>query len=419
LANIEVDVAQLEQHIETLAQIGATPQGGVTRLSYSSLERDAHEYIAKHMREADLEVTVDSAGNTLGLLRGSEEKLAPILTGSHLDTVINGGRYDGVVGVVGALEAIRALRSAGVTIKHPIGVLIFAGEEGGTRFGNGRLGSRIKIGRIKPKDIRSLKDEKGMTVEDAMKELGLPLEQIPTGVWKPGDIAGFLELHIEQGCVLEKLGKTVGIVQAIVAADRIKIDITGRADHAGGTPMNERKDALLAGAEMIVKLHDIIQTEGGKYTVGNVGNIMVKPGSVSTVPDRAIILSELRDIDAAIKNEIRDHLLIEFDRIAKTRGVQMEVDLFADPDPVLIPGLIQEILVDACKAVGTSYHLMPSAGGHDASFMAEIAPTGMIFVPSSNGVSHQPSEYSDLSDIATGCRVLAEALLLLDRQLDD
>ncbi len=418
MVNIKVDVTRISRHLDALAVLGATPEGGVTRLSYSSLERSAHQYVADRMADVGIEVSVDAAGNTIGILPGTERALAPILTGSHLDTVINGGRYDGVVGVVAGLEALHAIKNAGMTPSHSMGLLIFAGEEGGTRFGIGRLGSQIKTGHIMAEDLRSLTDKEGVNLEGEMKALGLFPERISEAVLKKGDVAAFLEVHIEQGDVLEKLGKPIGIVQAIVSATRVLIDIKGRADHAGGTPMKERKDALLAAAKMIVAFHSIIRNEGGSHTVGNVGDISVSPGSVTTVPARATMLIEVRDIVAATKNQMRDRLLAEFDRLSHLNRVETELKILTDPDPAVIPEWIQSLLIEACRERGVSYHSMPSAGGHDASYMAEIAPTGMIFVPSRGGLSHQPTEYTALEDITKGSEVLAYGMLKLDRHLD-
>jgi len=415
---INVDRIQLKTHLETLARIGGTPEGGVTRLSYSSEERAAHRYMAERMEEAGLKVRVDAAGNTLGILAGTKEGLAPILTGSHLDTVINGGRYDGVAGVTGGLEAVRAIKNAGIMTNRPLGVLIFAGEEGGTRFGIGRLGSQMLTGHLKADDLPRLRDKEGISLEEAMRLVGLSPERVKEAVYGSEQVAAFLELHIEQGGVLEKLAKPVGIVQAIVSATRMVIDITGRPDHAGGTPMAERKDALLTAAKMIVEFHRILREEGGRYTVGNIGSITVAPGSVTTVPARATMLAEVRDIVASTKNQMRDRVVSQFRSIGESSHVKVEVTILTDPDPIIIPEWVQNLLIDACHDARAVYHVMPSAGGHDACYLAEIAPTGMIFVPSHEGLSHQPSEHTELSDIAAGCEVLVQGLLRMDRYLN-
>ncbi len=416
---LHVDKREIERHLAALGRIGADDRGGVSRPSYSQLEREAHEYIAGQLQQLDVTVAVDGAGNTVGTVPGQDKALPPILAGSHLDTVPNGGRYDGAVGVVTALEAVRMLIASGVLMRHPIGVIIFAGEEGGSRFGEGRLGSQMKLGLLKVNELSTLRDEAGISIMEAMHSLGLRPERLKETIWREGDIAGFIEVHIEQGKILERLRKPIGVVTGIVAATRMVLKVIGRADHAGGTPMNERRDALVASAKMILSLHDAVRTVGGPGAVGNVGKITVLPGSVTVVPGNANMFLEIRDIEAEAKDRLRDHLLQSFREIAAESDVEVEIQILADPRPVTVPGWVQDLLVESCTVLNVRHHRMPSGGGHDAAHMAGIAPTGMIFTPCRDGISHNPAEFADVEDIAVAARVLNEALIRMDRKLSD
>lgn len=414
---MNVDRQRLASHVARLAKIGAGRGGSVNRPSYSRLERQAHQYVADELELLGAKVTVDAAGNTLGILGGLDDKLPPILTGSHLDTVPDGGRYDGVVGVIAGLEALRAIKASRHKTAHPLGVVAFAGEEGGSRFGEGRLGSQMKIGNVTSDDLGALRDDSGASVAEAMRELGLEPERLARDVWYPDSLAAFIEVHIEQGKILEGLGKTIGVVTGIVGATRLRVTVTGRADHAGGTPMSERRDSLLAAAKMIVALHETVRLQGGPHSVGNVGDVRVLPGSVTVVPASTTFLAEFRDQEQDSKERVRKELLDRFEQVADEVGVQLKVEVLADNPPVAIPVNVQDQIRSACLTAGIAHHAMPSGGGHDAAHMAEIAPTGMIFIPCRDGVSHNPAEFAEPDDISTATAILAYTLVNLDADL--
>lgn len=410
----QIRVDRIERRIRDLAKIGATPNGGVTRLSYTALEREAHTCVGQLMSEAGMTVEIDSVGNTLGVRAGKNEHLPLLVMGSHVDTVIDGGWFDGAAGVIAAVEAVQALDDADILTTHPLGILVLAGEEGGSRFGEGRLGSQMIVGRFPDENFQRLKDADGVTLGDAMIPLGFDPSRARQACWPTEKMSVFIELHIEQGRVLDTHRLPVGVVEAIAASTRWLLKIAGRTDHSGATPMNMRKDALAAAAEIVLAVEDVAKNHSYPKTVGTVGVLRVKPGSVTIVPGYVEMLIDLRDIVSEGKQACKAALKKRITEVSRQRGVKVELEVLSDEEPVRVPEWVQEIMVSTCKELEIPHMVLPSGAGHDAAHLAEITDIGMIFVPSRDGVSHHFQEWTDFNDIALGAKVLVHSLLRMD-----
>lgn len=412
MANLD----RIQSNLQALAAIGATPDGGATRLAWSELEREAHKLAVQWMEEAGLKVWSDTVGNSFGRREGSDPSLPTIMIGSHLDTVNNGGNLDGTIGVVGALEVVRELNAKGVVTKHPITVVAFAAEEA-VRFADTCMGSKIITGAMGRKDLDRLKDAQGVTPAGAMKGCGLDPDRLQEARWDTSKIGAYLELHIEQGQVLEKLGKQVGVVTAIAAATRYKVLLKGSADHSGATPMGARKDALAAAAEIVLGVERIATSEAGSTTVGTVGILKVQPGAMTIIPGGAELGIDIRDTVPEGKKVASEKVEAMIREVCKRRNIELELIQLLDDVPAVMSPTVKEAVRSSAEKLGYSYNLMPSAAGHDARLMGFVTQTGMIFVPSRAGISHSPKEWSDPQDILAGIDVMVEAVQEADRTL--
>ncbi len=402
---------RIVKDLNELAKIGKTGNG-VTRLTYSEEENKAHNYAKKVMKIMGLEVSADSFGNLHGRLNG--ESSTPLSMGSHLDTVRNGGNYDGVAGIVSGIEVLRCIKESGSRLSHPIELIVFRGEES-ARFGRSCIGSSLLLGKISKKDLDKLSDGK-VTLRNAMQSCGYNPVSQPIDASK---IKTYMELHIEQGCVLEKKKIPVGIVTGIAAPVRYKIHVYGRRGHSGATPMNMRIDAVDAVAEMIGKREEILMKSHseGKATVATIGNVMVPSGSMNTIAGEVRFYLDIRDINIKDRDDVENIILKAFDGIAKKRGVKVVYELSERKEPVMLPANMQKAIESSCKKLKIRYCFMPSGAGHDAmNFAYAGIPTGMIFVPSRDGISHAPDEYTNLDDIAAGAEVLLETIKLLQSE---
>lgn len=410
------DLQRIQNNLKELAAIGVTPGGGATRLAWSQLERDAHMLAAQWMREAELEVWADTVGNTFGRRGGSAPHLPTIMIGSHLDTVNNGGNLDGTVGVVGALEVVRELTAKGAMTRHPITVVVFAAEEA-VRFADTCMGSKLITGYMGRAELDRLKDAQGVTPVEAMRGVGLDPDRLDEAKWDRSSIAAYIEMHIEQGQVLEKLGKQVGAVTAIAAATRYKAILKGSADHSGATPMGARKDALAAAAEIVLGVERIATFEAGPTTVGTVGILKVQPGAMTVIPGGAELGIDIRDTIAEPKKAASDKIAAMIREVCERRNIQLELIQLLDDVPAVMSTTILEAIRHSAGRLGYSCHTMPSAAGHDARIMDFFTPTGMIFVPSHKGISHSPEEWTDPADLLAGINVLVEAVQEADKTL--
>jgi N-carbamoyl-L-amino-acid hydrolase len=409
-----INSQRLQGTLEKLSEFGRNPEGGVTRLAYSDTELPAREYVIGLMKQAGLEVRADPAGNLFGKRAGSEN-LPVLLFGSHIDSVVKGGNFDGDVGSLGAIEVINALNEGAVKTRHPLEVVIWMNEEG-NHFGVGTMGSGIAAGLIGP-EILGRKDEQGLTVADWLRRYGQDPAHLADARIAPGALAAYLELHIEQGPNLDEAKIPIGIVQGIVGLKRWRCVATGFANHAGTTPMDRRKDALAAASRAVLAVREVVRSETGRQ-VGTVGYMKAEPGAVNVIPGRVEFPVELRDLDAAKIDRMWDQVQAKLKQIDKEENVETRCTQSDDVTPARTDPSMQSAIRGAAKSLGLATMDLPSGAVQDAQQMAKLAPFGMIFVPSRDGISHSPKEFTSWPDVANGAEILYRSLLLVDRQPD-
>ncbi|WP_405406176.1 Zn-dependent hydrolase [Paracoccus sp. Ld10] len=397
------DVRRIEALIEGIDGFNATPGRGTTRLTYSPEYRAARNFVAGRMVEAGLQVREDAVGNVFGRLEGARPDLAPILVGSHLDSVPNGGRFDGPAGVVAGIETAFLFRDLGLRPDRPIEVVAMIEEEG-TRFGGGLFGSRLLTGQLDPAVLDDLCDDAGVSAAQAMTDYGLDPARAGQAALLPGSVHAFLELHIEQGPVLEAEGQDIAIVDRIVGLAQLRVTVRGQAGHAGTTPMDQRRDAL-AGAVGILSLLPDLARQVGRQSVLTVGKMEVLPGGANVIPDLVTFTVDLR---APAEEDVLRLIEMVQGAVAHAQGngltAQVERQLYAPPTP--LSEQIHAALSAQAETLGVSHRVMVSGAGHDAMIMAGFAPTGLIFVPSRGGISHAPEEWTDYDQLARGIDVI-------------
>lgn len=394
----------------TIDQLAGFSKGepGISRLAFSDEDRRAGDYIQGLMREAGLSVRRDAFGNIIGRLTGTDDSLPAVATGSHLDTVPEGGRYDGIVGVVGGLAAIRRL-AAGGPLRHPLELIVFMAEES-SRFGYATMGSKAMTGAVNPAAWAKAQDQAGISLATAMGELGFPLDRVREASRAKGEIKAFIELHIEQGPVLEKTGNNIGIVEAIAAPTRLKIVVEGNAGHSGTTPMDDRQDALVSAAMIILAVQEAALDQHHRGTVGTVGVIKNHPNAMNVIPGRVEMGVDIRGVDHESIIETIQAVKDAVSTIADGQETPVAIDVMASDKPVPLNVDIIETIEKACRKLGFSYKPMNSGAGHDAMNIAAIAPAGMVFIPCRGGISHNPAEHAEADDIMKGVEVLTAAL---------
>lgn len=409
-----VDPGRLQGTLEKLSEFGRNPEGGVTRTGFSETDMAAREYVMSLMKQAGLEVRVDPAGNIFGLRAGSE-KLPKLLFGSHIDSVLHGGNFDGDVGSMGGIEVMRALNDGNVKTRHPLEVVIWTNEEG-NHFGIGTLGSAVASGTLGP-EILDHKDEQGLTLADWLRRYGQDPAHLTDARIPRGALAASIELHIEQGPHLDESKVPIGIVQGIVGIRRWKCEVTGFANHAGTTPMNRRKDALAAASRELLAVREVVRAETGRQ-VGTVGYLRVEPGAINVIPGRAEFPVEMRDLEAAKIDRMWERIQAKFKQIDAEENVETRCTALDKSDPAQADPSLQAAIREAAKSLGLATMDLPSEAGQDSQEVAKIAPMAMIFVPSRDGISHSPKEYTSWQDVANGAEVLYRTLLLLDDRLN-
>jgi allantoate deiminase len=407
----KADPRRIARFLREVGEVGADPRGGWSRLAFSSEEREAHAVFLRWATDLGLTSSTDAIGNTFGELTGNTREPA-LLVGSHLDTVLQGGGFDGVAGVAAALEVARLLVESG-GLNRTYRAVVFSCEEG-ARFGAPCIGSRVASGAFTTDTLRTLTDREGCSVLERATEVGLHPTNLPEAVWSQGSVLAFLELHIEQGRVLEARGRTLGIVDAIAGSTRIELAFSGNADHSGATPMLLRHDALVGASELVVEAER--RASSHRTAVATVGDLEVEPGSFTTVPGEARLSLDIRDVDSERQRELAEELLDEAGRIAARRGLELSAGLVSDQSPVVLHKPVREQLARAAHERDTPFCVLPSGATHDTAHVAKVAPAGMLFVPSRQGVSHAPEEWSSVEDIAGGVEVMAAALRALDEQ---
>lgn len=408
---MRVKAERIQNDLENLSRFGGLEGGGISRLAFTSADREARDYLRDSLALQGLGTVQDAMGNMRARRHGTRD-LAPVMIGSHLDSVPSGGCYDGAVGIVAALEVIRVLDDLGIETRRPIEVINFSAEES-SRFGASTLGSKAMTGHLSQEHLHMYKDKDGVSLYEAMKLFGLNPDGLESVRIQPGDVYAFIEMHIEQGRVLESFGIPLGIVTSIAAPTRIRVFVIGRADHSGATPMDLRADALTAASEIILGVERIASVEAGPHTVGTVGYANAQPGVLNVIPGKVELGIDIRDIDKDSKDLAVRKIISLLEYVGNNRGVKVDYRILADETPVTLSGKIIGALEEAAQALGYPYRLMPSGAGHDAMYMAEVAETGMIFVPSREGISHNVAEYTDVEDIARGAELLLEAVLRL------
>jgi len=408
-APLRVNGARLNQHIAALAEFGKNPQGGVSRVAYSEADARGREYVMGLMRAAKLEVSIDAAGNLIGrrAAANNDDSLRPILFGSHIDSVPEGGNFDGDVGSLGAIEVAQTLAEQNVMLRHPIEVVIFQNEEGGL------IGSEAVVGALTEREL-DLVNQSGKTVREGIKFIGGDVTKLANVKREKGSIAAYLELHIEQGGTLEAEHIDIGVVEGIVGINWWDVTIEGFANHAGTTAMNNRQDALLAAAKFIEAVNRVVTSVLGRQ-VGTVGRIQALPGAPNVIPGKVVCSLELRDLDAAKIQLLYQKIRAEADQIAQASKVKFDFKELNANIPAPTDPRIRAMIDQSAKELGLSTRQMPSGAGHDAQDMARIGPVGMIFIPSIGGISHSPKEFSRPRDIENGVNVLLQTLLKVDQ----
>jgi N-carbamoyl-L-amino-acid hydrolase len=405
-SQLRVNGHRLNARLTDLAEFGRTPEGGTHRVAYSDADLQARQYAMKLMREARLEVSIDAAGNIIGRRAGSDEALKPLMIGSHIDSVPQGGSYDGQVGSMGAIEVARTLAENNVRLRHPLEVVIFQNEEGGT------IGSVALARGLTEKDLNLVTNSR-KTIREGIRFIGGDPDKLSTVVRKRGDIAAYVELHIEQGGILHSEKIDIGVVEGIVGVYWWEVEIEGFANHAGTTPMNQRRDALLAAAKYIEAVNRTVTSIPGRQ-VGTVGRIQAFPGAYNVVPGRVTTSLGLRDLDAVKVQMLFEKIQAEVRQIEMATGTKFAFKQTNASQPAPTDARIRRAIDESAKELGFTTKLMPSGAGHDAQEIANLCPTGMIFVPSREGISHSPREFSSPQDIANGAHVLLHTLLKLD-----
>lgn len=403
---------RLNHSLEDLGRIGHTDRG-MQRVAFSDFDIEGRAHTMEMMRQVGLAVRIDPAGNIIGRKDGSVAGLASIALGSHIDTVPNGGKYDGALGVMGAIECVQTLQDQGMTTRHPLEVLVFTNEEG-TGFPLWLFGSRAMAGTLSPEDLTAV-DQEGVGLDTRLRAIGGDLSLIRQAARTHGELAAYLELHIEQGPALDRSGTPIGVVTGITGRAAFEVEVKGAANHAGTTPMGSRHDALLSASRLFLTV-ERVASELEICRVGTVGRVSVSPNATNVVPGTVSFSVEFRDVDISALTAAE----AEFRRIAGelevSDGVSVEIQALPPTTPAPITPEMQDLVAKAASSLGLAIDRLPSGAGHDAQAMAAITEVAMVFVPSIDGISHSPLEFSTPQACADGAQVLLDLLMLADQR---
>lgn len=413
---IKANTGNIKMWLETINTFNSTPDFGTTRVLFTDEEVKAREYVKSEMRKLNLQVHEDAIGNIFGVLEGTRPDLPPVWTGSHIDTVLNAGMFDGMSGVVAGLEAVRLIQVNKLKHERSIVVVVYTSEEP-TRFKVGCLGSRAMAGKLDAEAAEKFVDDGGNTLYDVLQKLGFPVQDFDKVPVKKGSIYAAVELHIDQNGVLEKAGKPIGIVKTICAPSVFDVEVIGRQSHAGGTTMEDRQDAFMATAEIALALEQLGRTSQSEYTTVTIGRVQVIPNAVNVIPGKVVFSIDIRDCDYDCKNDLIAKLEAEIKKIAAKRKVKVNLTQYNNDYPMKCDENIIEKLENACEKEKTPYIKTISGAFHDSMLVGEFAPVAMIFVPSKNGISHSPEEWTNFADIAAGTDVLADTLIELANEI--
>jgi N-carbamoyl-L-amino-acid hydrolase len=409
---LTVSSARLQSRIAALARFGALPGGGVTRTCWSPAHEEARAWLLAEIKTAGLNPWVDTAGNVFGGLdlTALDPARPAVLTGSHIDTVPEGGILDGALGVLAGLECLETIRESGQALRTPLGVVAWSDEEG--RYGS-LFGSRAFCGRLDPAAIPTLAAVDGQRLVDAMRRAGFDALRAPEAKAPARSVDAYVELHIEQGARLEEAGIPIGVVDTIVGIRRTRVLFLGQADHAGTTPMERRRDAFLAAADYALKARELVVTRGGPRVVTNFGVVHVHPGVSNIVPGRAELIHEMRDPDAGVLDGLARDCAALATEVGRARDIAVEIQPMSVTTPAACAPRVQAAVEASCVALGLPQRRLYSAAGHDAQNLAAVTDAGMIFIPSRGGRSHRVDEMSDAEAIERGANVLLHTLLRL------
>ena len=405
------DIEALRRDIEAFSAMNASPGEGVTRFSFSAEDRAARDYFIARAESLGLVIRIDPVGNIFARLPGINEDLPPILTGSHLDSVAHGGRFDGVVGVVCALEAVRLIRESGRGNIHPVEIVVFVEEEG-PHFGSPLTGSRCLTGVYDADKLKTLKNPAGLSFYDAAKEFGLDPDALPSGILRPGEVSAMIEVHVEQSVVLDREGIHLGIVSDIAGMRWLKIEIRGESNHAGATPMGYRRDALAPAAGIVLEVERCARDFPS--TVATVGKITCRPNVPNVIPGCVEFTVDIRDTNPEGIERVHNSVINLLEKLAAEKGIEYSLEVTGSIEPTGCSPRVARALKEAAELRGISCMMMTSGALHDAAVMAAVTEIGMLFVPSVNGRSHVPEEETAIADIGRASEVLFESLMLLD-----
>lgn len=405
-APLRVNGARLNGWLAKFDSVGRTPTG-INRVAYSDADLAGRAFTLDLFREAGLNPRIDTAGNILGRLEGTDRSLKPILIGSHVDSVTDGGNFDGPLGSFGAIEVARSLREQNVRLRHPLEVVVWTNEEGGT------VGSRSAIGHITAADLDKVA-RSGKTIREGIGIVGGNVAKLSEAERKKGDLACYMELHIEQGGLLEKAGLQIGVVEGIVGLRWFEVTITGFANHAGTTPMDQRQDAMLAAAKFAVAVNEAVRGVPGR-TVATIGRMVVSPNTTNVIPGQVVLTVDLRDLDSAKIAHFTDRFAQLGQEIGTATKTTVDIKQNIDTAPAISDPRVMGWIDGAAAALGLTRQRMPSGAGHDAQEMSRIAPMAMIFVPSVGGISHSPKEFTKPEDVVNGADVLLNAVIAADK----
>lgn len=418
LPDIAINRRRLLRDLNAVSRIGIGDHGSVTRLVFSIKELRSRQFLIHQMRQIGLQIHIDRIGNIFGRLDGHNAKAPALLVGSHLDTVLHGGKFDGTMGVIAALEAARTLKEQEIVLQSPVEVVCFVGEES-SRFGYSTLGSSLVAGEVHAKDLDYAADAQGNKLADILASMGIYRNNLRSMRRDPSTVKAYLELHIEQGPILEAKKKPIGIVTSIAAPTRFRVVFTGQADHSGTTPMEMRKDALVAASELIVAVEEICRRyshmEKGRV-VGTVGAMKIEPGVINAIPGKAELAVDIRSITADAKKRVVRLVQAQIREIARRRKIPAEILPLREEDPVPLDKRLIRLLQECCESRNIAYEIMPSGAGHDAMQMAKVAPAGMLFIPSRRGISHSPLEWSEPEDICLGAQLLLDSIIRIGNE---
>ncbi|QIQ21291.1 Zn-dependent hydrolase [Zophobihabitans entericus] len=408
---MQASTKRIQEHIETIATFTATPGQGTTRMSYSEQDVQVRHYIKQQMAQAGLTVYEDAMGNIFGRLNGKNPDLPVVLIGSHFDSVPNGGAFDGPAGVVMGLEIATLFKEYNLVPEYPLEVVALVEEEGAS-FGGGLLASRAIAGQVSTADLKSMRDSQGVSAAERMAALGFDANKIAEAVRKPEQLKAFIELHIEQGPILEQSGEDIGIVETIVGLSQMIVTVEGKAGHAGTTPMNMRADALLASSQLVQQVAGFAVAEG--ETVATVGKLQVFPNGANVIPSKVIFSIDVRSKDQQKLDRVIDQIKQAIAQ-AQTQFIKTQIEQPIYVKPINLDKEICQLLTENSDKLNLKSRVMVSGAGHDAMVFAGFTRVGLIFVPSRNGLSHHPDEWTDYDQIQKGVEVIFETVKALTK----